>query len=333
MEHESAPSARAGDRIIEWHAMIRFTKMQGIGNDYIYINAFEERVDDPVSLARSISDRHFGVGGDGLILVLPPDKGVDAHVRMRMFNADGSESEMCGNGIRCVCKLAHDRGISRANPMKVQTGRGVLTLNYTTNGGGTVERVTVDMGKPLWHADDVPVRVEELDDVLERLQQVCQDDIAFEQWAGGGELRNGDQVTGSYECWTEGVTYKFLSMGNPHIAFFVRDLKKIPLERVGPLVELHAAFPRRINAHFVQVHSRRIVTMRTWERGTGITLACGTGASAVCAAGAALNLTDREILAHLPGGDLNLRWDEKTNHVFMTGPATEVFSGEWPAAK
>ena len=309
---------------------IPFTKMHGIGNDYIYVNGFETAVADPVNVAKRISDRHFGVGGDGLILVLPPEKGVDAHVRMRMFNADGSESEMCGNGIRCVCKLAHDRGLSKANPMRIQTGRGVLTLQYTTNGDAKVDQVTVDMGEPMWDADEVGVRVEELAMLIGQMDDADPDGLVFESRERSEiELPNG--VTATADSST--MQSKWLSMGNPHIVFFTKSVAGIPLARWGPRIELHGAFPNRINAHFVQVHSRGEVTMRTWERGTGITLACGTGASAVCCAGAALGLTDREILAHLPGGDLNLRWDEQSNHVFMTGPATEVFSGVWSDAK
>jgi len=305
---------------------IPFTKMHGIGNDYIYINGFETRVADPVNVAKRISDRHFGVGGDGLILVLPPEKGVAADVRMRMFNADGSESEMCGNGIRCVCKLAHDRGLSKAEPMRIQTGRGGLSLEYTTNGDGTVDRVTVDMGEPLWRDDEVGVRVDKFRDLVERIDE---DDPAGLVFAG--RMRSEKDLGGGRGAVAEScvIQVKWLSMGNPHLVFFTPNVAEIPLTRWGPMIELHGAFANRINVHFVQIHSRNEVTMRTWERGSGITLACGTGASAVCCAGAALGLTDREILAHLPGGDLELRWDEKTNHVFMTGPATEVFSGVW----
>ncbi len=273
---------------------MRFTKMHGIGNDYVYVNGFEETVDDPASLARVIADRHTGVGGDGLILVLPPAPGVNAHVRMRMFNADGSEAEMCGNGLRCVCKLAHDRGICTANPMRIKTGNGVLTLDYTTNGDGKVDQVTVDMGEPILDLPDIPVDEAQFDDRL------------------------------------AGAT--FVSMGNPHVVLYVDDVAAIELEKIGPELEHHAAFPNRMNIHFVQVHSRDEVTMRTWERGSGITLACGTGASAVCVAGVLTDRTARNILAHLPGGDLTLQWREDDNHVLMTGPATEVFTGDWPNA-
>ena len=305
--------------------MIPFIKMHGIGNDYIYVNGFEHAVRDPLAMAKKISDRHFGVGSDGLILVLPPEKGVKADVRMRMFNADGSESEMCGNGIRCVCKLAHDDGLSTANPMRIQTGRGVLTLDYTLDGAGKVDRVTVDMGEPLWEADEVGVRVEELAELDGQLMDDDAAPLIFGHLHTRTEARGGNTM----QATSGTLQMRWLSMGNPHIVFFVKDVAKIPLARLGPMIEFHAAFPRRINAHFVQVHSRGEVTMRPWERGSGITLACGTGACAVCVAGAAEGLTDREILAHLPGGDLSLRWDERTNHVFKTGPATEVFRGEW----
>jgi diaminopimelate epimerase len=314
---------------------IHFTKMHGIGNDYIYVDAHKEHIDDPVTLARAMADRHFGIGGDGLILICPPSGRAKADVRMRMFNADGSESEMCGNGIRCVCKYAHDHGLSKANPMRIETGRGVLTLEYTLDSRGRVDQVTVDMGEPIWHADDVGVRVEYLDDLIQRMEEahvlsmlVNRKVLSRSSGAGpGGRFTYQAELTEEQPCW------RWLSMGNPHIVFFVQDVAKIPLQQVGPMIELHQAFPRRINAHFVQIHSRSEVTMRTWERGTGITLACGTGAAAVCVAGASLDRTDREILAHLPGGDLRLRWDEQSNHVFKTGPATEVFSGEWIVAR
>ena len=283
---------------------ISFVKMHGIGNDYVYVNGFEYAIDDPAALAPKIADRHFGVGGDGLILVLPPEPGVNAHVRMRMFNADGSESEMCGNGIRCVCKFAHDYGLSYANPMRIQTGAGVLELHYTLNDRGKVELVTVDMGEPKFDLPAIPV------------------DASY--------LTKRDDSTWRIELnEAEAFDATFVSMGNPHAVIYCDDVRAVELERIGPKLEHHPAFPRRMNIHIVQVHSPCEVTMRTWERGSGITLACGTGASAVCAAGALTGRTNREILAHLPGGDLNLRWDESSNHIFKTGPAAEVFTGQW----
>jgi diaminopimelate epimerase len=206
----------------------------------------------------------------------------------------------------------------------VQTGRGVLSLSYTTNGDGTVNRVTVDMGEPIVDLDHVPVRQEHLKDLCGWLDDEDYDGLIFQ-----GRMRNEEGHGVGAIADSSVASIQYLSMGNPHAVFFTTDVKKIPLERWGPKIEHHPAFPKRINAHFVQVHSRSEVIMRTWERGSGPTLACGTGAAAVCVAGAIEGLTDREILAHLPGGDLNLRWDEKSNHVFKTGPAIEVFTGEW----
>ena len=284
--------------------MVRFTKMHGLGNDYIYVNGFTETVADPASLSRAISDRHTGVGGDGLILILPPQNGVEADLRMRMFNADGSESQMCGNGIRCVCKYAHDHGLSNAKPMRIETGAGVLALDYTVNGRGEVETVTVNMGEPILELAAIPVDAKHLD--------------------------GSEESTHRFTVESESLAATFVSMGNPHAVIYVDDVSEIDLERIGPKLERHAAFPERVNSHFVQVESRGEVTMRTWERGSGATRACGTGACAVCVAGVVSNRTDRKLFVHLPGGDLQLRWDEQTNHVFMTGPAVEVFTGDWP---
>ena len=281
---------------------MRFTKMHGIGNDYIYVNGFAQTVADPAALARVISDRHFGVGGDGLILVLPPTdaaKAQGAHVRMRMFNADGSESEMCGNGVRCVCKLAHDDqvtpGIREHNPMKVETGNGVLSLAYALDDEGNVAQVEVDMGEPILALADVPVDESKLDD----------------------ETRAATHV----------------SMGNPHAVFFVDGDAAIQRPADGERLENHPAYPRRMNVHFVQVNSPDEVTVYHWERGSGATLACGTGACAVCVAGVIAGHTSRKITAHLPGGDLELQWRESDGHVLMTGPATRVFTGEYPLSK
>lgn len=279
-----------GSKLIAQGSLMQFIKMHGIGNDYVYINGFQETIDDPAALAPIVADRHKGIGGDGLIMVLPPEDGIDAHVRMRMFNADGSESEMCGNGIRCVCKLAHDHGITTANPMRVQTGNGVLTLEYTV-AAGKVDMVTVDMGEPILKLPAIPVNESALDDRL------------------------------------DGAS--FVSMGNPHATLYTDDVAGVDLCKLGPELEHHPAFPRRMNVHYVQVHSEGEVTMRTWERGSGITQACGTGASAVCVSGVLTGKTGRTILAHLPGGDLTLEWRESDNHVYMTGPAAEVFTGEW----
>jgi diaminopimelate epimerase len=292
--------------------------MHGIGNDYVYVDTFTQSIDHPEKLAPKLADRHFGIGGDGLILVAPPSdagKSTGATVRMRMFNADGSESEMCGNGVRCVAKFAYDHRLTRQNPMKVETGRGVLTLELHLDPKAgpqhdKVESVTVNMGPPILDLEKIPVDA---------------------KWLGATSNARVFQVPMGTSL---GVEATFVSMGNPHAVIYVEDVSKINLEKIGPLLENHKAFPRRMNVHFVQVHSREEVTMRTWERGSGITLACGTGASAVCVAGVLTNKTDPKILAHLPGGDLTLEWKEASSGgddcVYMTGTATEVFTGEWP---
>jgi diaminopimelate epimerase len=255
-------------------------------------------VANPAELAVKVSDRHFGVGADGLILVLPSTR---ADVRMRMFNADGSEAQMCGNGIRCLAKYAHDRGLSRANPMRVETAAGVKSVQFALGPDGKVASATVDMGEPILDARLIPLAA------------------PLGQGAVDVPLPVGP-----------GYTMTCVSMGNPHAVIFVDDAGAVPLAELGPRIERHAYFPQRVNVHFVQVLSRAEVRMRTWERGSGITLACGTGASAVCVAGVLTGRTDRGILTRLPGGDLSLEWRAGDNHVYMTGPAVEVFSGDWP---
>jgi len=281
---------------------MKFTKMHGIGNDYVYVNGFEQTVADPVETAKKVADRHFGIGGDGLILILPSTV---ADVRMRMFNADGSESEMCGNGVRCVAKYAFDHGLTSNNPMKVETGRGVLSISLQVE-NGKVSTATVNMGEPILDLPAIPVDREKV-------------------IAGKRDHEFRLSVAQSNEL----LDATFVSMGNPHATLYVPEVSKIDLDRVGPVLEHHKAFPRRMNVHFAQVHSPNEVTMRTWERGSGITLACGTGACAVCVSGVLTGRTSRKLLAHLPGGDLTLEWRQSDNCVYMTGPATEVFSGEW----
>ena len=277
---------------------MRFTKMHGCGNDYVYVDCFAQTVSDPPALARAVSDRHRGVGSDGLILIAPAD---GADVRMRMFNADGSESAMCGNGIRCVAKYAWDHRLAVANPMRVQTLAGVKTIQLAIE-NGLVVAATVDMGEPILEPTRIPVNTPAPRAV----------DLPL--------IVDGQAL--SMTC---------VSMGNPHAVFYVDDVSSVALEALGPKVERHEAFPQRVNAHWVQVHAPGEVTMRTWERGSGVTQACGTGASAVCVAGVLTGRTGRNILAHLPGGDLHLEWRQADGRVYMTGPATEVFQGDWPA--
>ncbi len=270
--------------------------MHGIGNDYVYINCFEEEVKEPAKLVPIISDRHFGVGSDGLILILPSKV---ADCKMRIFNADGSEAQMCGNGIRCVAKYVYDHKITQKNPLTVETLAGIKTIQLFT-GNGKVSKARVNMGKPKLMRSEIPMLGKEtqvIDEVL-----TLDKDVSF-------------RIT----C---------VSMGNPHCVIFVESFDKFDIQKYGPEIERHRVFPERTNVHFVRVHNPKEVTMKTWERGSGITMACGTGASAVCVAGVLNKKTEHKILAHLPGGNLELEWAEDGN-VYMTGPATEVFAGEW----
>lgn len=276
---------------------MKFTKMHGAGNDYVYINGFEEIVADPVALAIALSNRQFGVGSDGLILILPSQC---ADLRMRMFNSDGSEAEMCGNGIRCVAKYAYDHRLVSQQQITVETGAGIRTLQLFTGAGGKVERVKVNMGRPRLTRGEIPMTGEPDAQVVN--QQLVALDRTFHITA--------------------------VSMGNPHCVIFVDNVAEFPLEKYGPAIEKHPLFPNRTNVEFVEVLSPNEVRQRTWERGAGETLACGTGASAVCVAGVLNGLTERSILNHLSGGDLQLDWTEQ-GHIDMTGPAVEVFTGEY----
>jgi diaminopimelate epimerase len=279
----------------EKESFVKFTKMQGAGNDYVYINCFEESVPDPRQLAIQVSNRNFGIGSDGLILIMPSQS---ADVRMRMFNSDGSESEMCGNGIRCVAKYAFDHGIVTKKEITAETGAGILTLQLFTGNDGKVERVRVKMGPPRLTRAEIPMTGEEASLVVAQPLNI---------------LHTTFDITA-------------VSMGNPHCVIFVDDVEQFQVEKYGPLIENHDLFPRRTNVEFVQVISRTEVRQRTWERGAGETLACGTGASAVCAAGFLNGLTEKKILNHLSGGDLELEWSDDGS-IYMTGPAVEVFTG------
>ena len=274
---------------------MKFTKMHGCGNDYVYVNLFEEKLDDPAEVSIKVSDRHFGIGSDGLITIGPSDK---ADFRMRIYNADGSEAEMCGNGIRCVAKYVYDHHLTDKTEITVETGAGVLTLQLFTE-NGKVLKVRVDMGEPILTPADIPV-VADGDKVIDEPIEV------------GGK-------TWHMTC---------VSMGNPHAVVVVDDTANFPLETYGPLFENHERFPKRTNTEFVQIISPTEANMRVWERGSAETWACGTGTCA-CVMACILNgKTEDKVLVHLRGGDLTIEYDRSSNHVFMTGPATEVFSGE-----
>lgn len=273
---------------------MNFTKMQGIGNDYIYIDCFRETVKDPSALARRFSDRRFGIGSDGVILIEP--SGI-ADCRMDMYNADGSQGRMCGNGIRCVGKYVYERGIAKKDVLTVETLSGVKTLSLEV-ADGHVGLIEVDMGEPVWKSEEIPT-------------------------AFSGESAINVPLA------VEGADYRVtcVSMGNPHCVVFADHIDRLELEKIGPKFEHHPAFPEQVNTEFVEVLGPEEVKMRVWERGSGETWACGTGACAVAAASAANSKTGRNVLVHLKGGDLRIRWDEKSNHIFMKGPAEFVFDG------
>jgi len=281
---------------------MKFTKMHGLGNDYVYVDLSRERIDDPVGLARALAPRHTGVGSDGLILIAPSQV---ADVRMEMYNADGSRSEMCGNGIRGVAKYAVEHGLVKGLELRIETDSGIRPA-WCTVSGGQVRQVRIDMGKPALNPADLGYRS------IDRHRPVPDKLVDH-------EIPIGD------------TTYRFtcVSMGNPHAVVFVEHLHRIDLTEEGPRIEHAPQFPQRINAHFARVDARDRVTVRTWERGSGATRACGTGACAVCVAGVLTGRTARSITATLPGGNLDVEWSDD-DHVYMTGPAVEVFAGDWP---
>jgi diaminopimelate epimerase len=276
---------------------MKFTKMHGAGNDYVYVNCFEEPYpSDVTDLAQKISDRHRGVGGDGLILICPSDQ---ADARMRMFNADGSEAEMCGNGVRCVAKYVYDHGIAAKEQLKIETGAGILDLEVFTEQGKVIQ-VKVDMGEPILDGLQIPTL-----------------------WS------ENPVVAKALNIGTRSFNATCVSMGNPHCVIFVPEISDDLVLGEGPNIENHENFPARVNVEFVEILSPTEMRQRTWERGSGETQACGTGASAVCVAGVLEGRTARKVTIHLLGGDLELEWNDSDNHVYMTGPAAEVFSGEW----
>jgi len=276
---------------------MKFTKMQGAGNDYVYINGFEEKIGNPVKLAQQVSKRHFGIGADGLILIMPS---AVADVRMRMFNLDGSEGAMCGNGIRCVAKYAYDHGLVEHLEMTVETGAGILSLVMFVGSSGLVTRVQVNMGKARLTRGEIPMSGSATDTAIALPLEV--DSQRFE-----------------LTC---------VSMGNPHAVIFVADVEQFPVAEIGRQIENHPWFPDRVNVEFVQIINPTEVIQRTWERGSGETLACGTGASAVTVAGVLTGRTERKLVNHLRGGDLELEWLE-SGEVMMVGPAVEVFHGDF----
>ena len=279
---------------------MKFTKMHGLGNDYIYIKCFEEQVNEPGHLAVKMSDRHFGIGGDGIVLILPS---AAADARMRMFNADGSEAEMCGNAIRCVGKYLYDHEIVNHDRITVETLAGIKELTLTVV-DKKVQSVKVDMGEPVLSSELIPVTGNNRKVVMEPIRV--------------------KRASGDYEHHFTAV-----SMGNPHCVIFVPEITDRMVLEDGPQLEVHPYFPRKINVEFVKVLSRNLIQMRVWERGSGETMACGTGACASVAAGIVNQLLDSRVTVKLLGGDLEIEWAGPGNHLFKTGPAVEVFTGDW----
>ena len=280
---------------------MKFTKMHGIGNDYVYVNCFKEQVVNPSEIAKKVSDRHFGIGSDGLILIKPSDV---ADFEMDMYNADGSQGAMCGNGIRCVAKYVYDYGLTDKTRIHVATKSGIKVLDLTVK-DGKVQEVCVDMGAPILKPDEIPV------------------DVQAAEAAGEERLVN-------WPIQVNGAPYHMtcVSMGNPHCIVPVEDPGRLVIEEIGPKFENNPAFPDRVNTEFIRVLDRKTVEMRVWERGSGETLACGTGACAVAVACILNGWTEDEVTVKLLGGPLRIFWDREKNTVFMTGPATVVFDGE-----
>lgn len=289
---------------------MKFTKMHGCGNDYVYINCFEETVSDPVKLSKAISDRHFGVGSDGLVLICPPSNIDAADCRMRMFNSDGSEAEMCGNASRCVARYVYDRNIIRKNPIRLETLAGIKVIEVKLNDNGEAEMLTVDMGEPILEPADVPVKAEAVNSEAEGVKAVV-----------NLKLNSKDKEF-DFTC---------VSMGNPHAVTFIdTPVKDFAVDYYGPSIETNFVFPRKTNVEFVEFVDKTHLNMRVWERGTGETWACGTG---TCATVVAANLQGKcprvPVDVKLLGGTLTIEWNKKDNHVYMTGPATFVFDGVW----
>lgn len=274
---------------------MKFTKMHGIGNDYVYVNCFEENVDDPAKVARFVSDRHFGIGSDGLILIKPSQ---EADCEMDMYNMDGSQGAMCGNGIRCVAKYVYDYGIAAKPHLRIATKSGIKELDLTIENGKAV-LVKVNMGSPVLEASRIPILTDKKEVISEPIQ-----------------------VDGQTFCIT-GV-----SMGNPHAIVYMDDVDHLEIEKIGPKFENHPLFPDRINTEFIRVIDRSTIQMRVWERGAGETLACGTGACAAVVSSILNGYTEDEVTVRLLGGDLKIHWDRGQNLVYMTGPAVTVFDGE-----
>lgn len=274
--------------------MIKFTKMQGLGNDYVYIDAINQKIENESSLAQIISDRHFGIGSDGLILIC---KSKIADFKMKMFNSDGSEAEMCGNGIRCVGKFVYDKGFTNKTTLKIETLAGIKELKLNLK-EGKVDTVKVDMGTPIFEAKKIPV-------------------VSNEEIVRNLEL----------EIYKKKFKFTCLSMGNPHAVTFIENVENLEVEKYGSKIEINEKFPKKTNVEFIEIVNKKHIKMRVWERGAGETLACGTGACASVVAGVTNNLLEEKVTVELLGGRLEIEWNKENKHVYMTGPAVTVFEG------
>lgn len=301
---------------------MRFTKMQGIGNDYVYVNGFEESVEDPSEAARLVSDRHFGIGSDGLILICPSET---ADAKMVMYNSDGTLGSMCGNGVRCVAKYVYDYGIARKQTLHIETGSGIRELFLTFDEEGLVDQVRVNMGQPELRPDRIPV-VPALLSGRRRLERQAVVE-SFPDSEEAGLEKNSPVISRTLEVRGSFYQATCVSMGNPHCVIPVEDPSALNLEKIGPYFEHLEAFPDRVNTEFIKVRNSREVEMRVWERGAGETLACGTGACAVAVACILNGWTERKVTVALRGGNLEIEWNEEDGNVYMTGPARKVFDG------
>lgn len=285
--------------------MLEFTKMQGIGNDYVYIDCTKKELEKPEKISQIVSDRHFGIGSDGLILILNSKV---ADFKMEIYNADGSQAEMCGNGIRCVAKFVYDKGLTEKTKLKIETLAGIKELELNVE-NGKVKTVKVDMGEPILEAEKIPVYIDEK--------------MKSEGITPTSVIKNL-----KLEAYNQNFTFTCVSMGNPHAITFIDNVEKFDVKKFGSVFEVAKAFPKKSNIEFVEIIDKENINMRVWERGSGETMACGTGSCASVVACILNNKTSNKVKVHLLGGELYIEWNKENNHIYMTGPAEIVFEGK-----
>lgn len=285
--------------------MLEFTKMQGIGNDYVYIDCTKKELEKPEKISQIVSDRHFGIGSDGLILILNSKV---ADFKMEIYNADGSQAEMCGNGIRCVAKFVYDKGLTDKTKLKIETLAGIKELELNVE-NGKVKTVKVDMGEPILEAEKIPVYIDE-------------------KMKAEGVMPTSVIKNLKLEAYNQNFTFTCVSMGNPHAITFIDNVEKFDVKKFGSVFEVAKAFPKKSNIEFVEIIDKENINMRVWERGSGETMACGTGSCASVVACILNNKTSNKVKVHLLGGELYIEWNKENNHIYMTGPAEIVFEGK-----